>query len=121
VALYGFEELFNSLPTTIKRLNIINTSNETVNIDVPDTISRFQSLTAILFENMISKLPDSICQLKNLVFLACPNNKELQTIPECIMNLPNLTFVNVSRCPNVKVPQALEQYNTGEGFYHMEE
>jgi hypothetical protein len=121
VALYGFEELFNSLPTTIKRLNIINSSNESVNIDVPDSISRFTSLTAILFENMISKLPESICELKNLVFLACPNNKELQSIPECIVNLPNLTFVNVSKCPNVKVPQALEQYNTGEGFYHMEE
>ena len=102
-------------------MNIINTSNETVNIEVPDSISRFQSLTAILFENMISELPNSICELKNLVFLACPNNKELKTIPECVMNLPNLTFVNVSRCPNVQVPKALEQYNTGEGFYHMEE
>jgi hypothetical protein len=121
VALYGFEELFNSLPTTIKRLNIINTSNETVNIDVPDTISRFTSLTAILFENMISKVPDSICELKNLVFLAFPGNKELRTIPECVTTLPNLTFLNVSRCPNVKVPESLEKYNSGDGFYHMEE
>ena len=121
VALYGFEELFNSLPTTIKRLNIINTSNETVNIDVPDTISRFTSLTAILFENMISKVPDSICELKNLVFLAFPGNKELRTIPECVTTLPNLTFLNVSRCPNVQVPESLEKYNSGDGFYHMEE
>ena len=121
VALYGFEELFNSLPTTIKRLNIINTSNETVNIDVPDTISRFKSLTAILFENMISKVPDSICELKNLVFLAFPGNKELRTIPECVTTLPNLTFLNVSRCPNVQVPESLEKYNSGDGFYHMEE
>ena len=121
VALYGFEELFNSLPVTIKRLNIINTSNETVNIDVPDTISRFKSLTAILFENMISKLPESICKLKNLVFIAVPNNKELRTIPSCIANLPNLTFLNVARCPNIQLPEELEQYNSGDGLIHIGE
>jgi hypothetical protein len=121
VALYGFEELFNSLPVTIKRLNIINTSNETVNIDVPDTISRFKSLTAILFENMISKLPESICELKNLVFIAVPGNKELRTIPSCIANLPNLTFLNVARCPNIQLPEELEQYNSGDGLIHIGE
>ena len=121
IALYGFDELFTSLPNTIKRLNIVNTSNESINIKVPDSISRFQSLTAILFENMISELPNAICELKNLVFIAAPNNKELKTLPECIMNLPNLSFVNVSRCPNLKVPESLEQFNNGDGFYHLEE
>jgi hypothetical protein len=121
VALYGFEELFNSLPTTIKRLNIINTSNENVNIDVPDTISRFKSLTAILIENMISKLPESICELKNLVIIAVPGNKELRTIPSCIAKLPNLTFLNVVRCPNIQLPEELEQYNSGDGLIHIGE
>jgi hypothetical protein len=121
VALYGFDELFTSLPDTIKKLSIINTSDENVTIDVPNTIGRFKSLTAILFENMISNLPDSICELKNLVFIAAPNNKELRTIPECIMSLPNLNFVNVSRCPNIQVPKGLQQYDAGDGFYHLEE
>ncbi len=57
---------------------------------------------------MISKVPDSICELKNLVFLAFPGNRELRTIPECVTTLPNLTFLNVSRCPNVQVPESLE-------------
>jgi Leucine-rich repeat (LRR) protein len=123
VALYGFDELFTSLPDTIKRLNIINTSTEEVTIEVPDSISRFQSLTAILFENMISELPNSICDLKNLVFLALPNNRELKSIPECVnlVNLPKLTFMNVNKCPNLTIPKELEQYHTGGGFYHMEE
>lgn len=121
VALYGFEELFTSLPDTIKRLNIVNTSNDSINITVPESISRFKSLTAILFENMINELPNSICELKNLVFIAAPNNKELKTLPDCIMSLPNLSFVNVSRCPNLKVPQSLEPFDNGDGFYHLEE
>jgi len=121
VALYGFDELFTSLPLTIKRLNIINTSKDDIEIKVPESISKFKSLTAILFENIIGELPNSICELKNLVFIAVPGNKNLKSIPECVTTLPNLTFLNVSRCPNVQVPKEFEQYNTGNGFYHMEE
>ena len=121
IALYGFEELFTSLPETITRLNIINTSNEKINLTIPDDITRFKSLKAVLFENVIDSVPDSICKLQNLMIFAVPNNANLKSIPECIVNLPKLTFVNVNRCPNVKVPVALEQYAEGAGFYHKED
>ena len=121
VALYGFDELFEVLPETITRLNIINTSNERIILNIPDSITRFKSLKAVLFENVIDKVPDSICQIQTLMILAVPNNPELKSLPECIMNLPKLTFVNVNRSPNVKVPQALEAFAEGAGFYHKEE
>jgi hypothetical protein len=121
VELYGFDELFESLPDNIKRLSIVNTSNEDINIEVPESINRFKSLTAILFENMIDKLPQSICDIKTLLFIAVPNNKNLKSIPDCISTLPNLTFVNTNRCPNVKVPEFLEPFGSGDGFYYLSE
>jgi hypothetical protein len=121
VALYGFDELFDVLPESITRLNIINTSNENIILTIPDTITRFKSLTAVLFENIIDRIPDSICKIDSLLFIAAPNNSQLKTIPECIMNLPNLTFVNVNKCPNIKIPESLQPYETGNGFYHMEQ
>ena len=120
VMLYGFEELFNELPETISRLNVINSSTESISLKIPDSITRFKSLKAVLFENVIDEIPDSICQLDSLLFFAAPNNPQLRSIPECIVNLPNLTFVNLNKCPNVKVPKALEEFAEGAGFFHME-
>lgn len=120
VALYGFDELFESLPDTIKRINLINTGNENINLEIPSSISKFKSLTAILFANMVSSIPESICELQDLVFLALPDNRELKTIPSCIINLPKLTFFNVNRCPNVVVPKEFEQYLDEDGFYHLD-
>ena len=121
VAIYGFDELFDALPETIKRLNLINTSNENISLEIPESISRFKSLTAVLFSNIISSLPESICELEKMVFIAVPDNRELKSIPECVLNLPNLTFLNVNRCPNVTVPKGFEPFHTGDGFYHMDE
>ena len=42
VALYGFDELFDSLPDTIVRLLISNKSNENIALDVPESIGRFK-------------------------------------------------------------------------------
>ena len=53
VALYGFEELFESLPATIEHLLINNKSKEDIALDVPESLGRFTNLQAILFQNMI--------------------------------------------------------------------
>ena len=121
VALYGFEELFNALPDTIKKLNIVNNSNENISIPLPKSIVRFKSLSAMMFKNMINSIPDDICELKNISLLAFPDNKDLKKVPDCIMSLKNFTFLNVNGCPNVQVPKELEKYNEGNGYYHMEE
>jgi hypothetical protein len=121
VAIYGLGELFDSLPDSITTLNVVNTSNENIIITIPDSITRFKSLTAVMFENIIDHIPDSICKIDSLLFIAAPNNSQLRTIPECIANLPNLEFISLVNCPNFKAPKALEQYDAGQGFYHKGE
>jgi hypothetical protein len=123
IALYGFDELFNVLPDSIVELNVINTSNEPINLTIPESISRFKNIKSILFDNVISELPDSICELKNLYFLALPNNKNLKSIPDCVMtSFPNLVIINlVGSNPNVKIPEKMKDHFFENMMYYFEE
>jgi Leucine-rich repeat (LRR) protein len=77
----------------------------------------------ILFDNCISSLPDSICELKNLRFIGVPNNPDLRTIPECIADLPNLYFLNLKGSSNVQVPEAIQAKGTdmGGGMWDLQD
>ena len=122
IALYGFDELFDSLPDTISKLLINNKSNENIALDVPSTIGRFKNLEALMLQNIVKKLPEDICQLKNLNFLALPNNKDLESLPECIKDLPHLAFINLKEVnPNIKIPQGLKDRleDEGMGFFYI--
>ena len=123
IALYGFDELFNVLPDTITELNIQNTSNEEINLVIPESISRFKNIKSVLFDNVISELPSSICELKNMLFIALINNKNLKSIPDCIMNsFPKIIFVNLTGCdPNIKVPEQMKDHLYGDMIYYFEE
>lgn len=114
VALYGFDDLFDNLPTTLKRMSFQNKSNEPIYLEVPPTIGKFKDLDALTFENFIKKLPNEVCELKNLALLALPNNSELTTIPECLVDLPELSFITLKNCPNLKVPQIFREKMTDE-------
>ena len=105
VALYGFDELFASLPEDIEHLLINNKSKEDIALNVPESLGRFKSLQALLFQNIIKTLPNSIGELQNLNFLALPSNKELQAIPESVANIPGLAFINLKDSnSNVNIP-----------------
>jgi hypothetical protein len=121
VTLYGFEELFTSLPDNIVSLTINNrSSNEKVSLDVPPSISRFKNLEILLMRNILKSLPNEIGELKELTFLSLPNNPELTTIPETVADLDNLTFINIQNSPNVKFPPRLaEKVSEGDeaGLY----
>jgi hypothetical protein len=55
--------------------------------------------------------------------LALPNNKELKSLPECLMNLTDLAFINLKDSnPNVEIPPKLKERLTDEGmgFYYFE-
>ena len=122
IALYGFDELFDSLPDTITKLLITNKSQERIALDVPSSISRFTNLEALMLNNIAKTLPDSVCQLKNLNFLALPSNKDLVSLPECIKELPLLAFINLKDVnSNIKIPQGLKDRleDEGHGFYYL--
>ena len=120
MALYGFDELFESLPDTILRLLINNKSSEDIALDVPDSIGRFVNLEALLLQNICKSLPESIGNLKNLQFLSLPSNSQIENIPESVSELPDLAFINLRGSnPNVKIPEkVLENLSEQEpGFY----
>ena len=109
IGLYGIDDLMAQLPDTLKEIQIQNRDNNGVLINIPEEIGRFQNLGMIMFDNCIDRIPESICNLPKLRFLALPNNKELRTIPECIADLPNLYFLNLKGCPNVEIPKKIEE------------
>jgi hypothetical protein len=122
IALYGFDELFESLPDTITKLLINNKSQERIALEVPTSIGRFTNLEALMLQNIAKTLPDTVCQLKKLNFLALPGNKDLQSLPECIKELPELAFINLKDVnPNINIPQGLKDRleDEGMGFYYL--
>ena len=123
IALYGFEELFESLPDNITRLLISNKSDQNIALDVPESIGRFKNLEALKLEKICRSIPDSVCDLKLLNFLALPNNKDLKSLPECLMNLTDLAFINLKDSnPNIEIPPKLKERlsDEGMGFYYFD-
>jgi len=122
IALYGFDELFESLPDTITKLLINNKSQERIALEVPASLGRFTNLEALMLQNIAKTLPDTVCQLKKINFLALPGNKDLQSLPECIKELPELAFINLKDVnPNINIPQGLKDRleDEGMGFYYL--
>ena len=77
----------------------------------------------ILLDNCITSIPESICTLPKLRFLALINNPDLRTIPECIADLPNLYFLNLKGSTNVEVPEAIKAKGTdmGGGMWDLQD
>jgi Leucine-rich repeat (LRR) protein len=125
IALYGLDDLIGSLPESLKEFQIQNRGNDNKNvtITIPEEIGRFKDLNMILLDNCITSIPESICTLPKLRFLALINNKELKTIPECVSNLPSLLFLNLKGSPNVEVPNAIKEKGTdmGGGMWDLQD
>ena len=123
IGLYGLEDLIGSLPDTLKEFQIQNKDKNNVTIKIPNEIGRFKDLTMILFDNCIENVPESICDLPKLRFLALLNNEKLTQIPECIVNLPSLYFLNLKGSTNVQVPEVIKNRGTdmGGGMWDLQD
>jgi hypothetical protein len=65
IALYGFDEFFDTLPENIKRLEFTHKGGGSAfNLDLPEKIGDFKQLSALHLVGFVSKIPDSICNLK---------------------------------------------------------
>jgi hypothetical protein len=124
IALYGLEDLIGSLPDTLEEFQIQNRdSKSNVTITIPEEIGRFKNLHMILLDNCIKGVPESICTLPKLRFLALINNPELKSIPDCIASLPSLYFLNLKGSDNVQVPNSIKEKGTdmGGGMWDLQD
>lgn len=100
IRLYGLDDLFDTLPDTLTKIHVKNTRAD-VSLSLPTSITRFKNLTSIYFRNCLAEIPEEICSLENLVFIALEGNKNLKHIPEKIIDLPKLLFLNLKDCSNL--------------------
>ncbi len=105
ITLYGFDELFKNLPKDIKRLDISGPGS--TGFKLPSEIGEMKDLVGIHIDGLLSEIPDTICNLKSLKYLAIPNNKQLKTLPACLSTLDSLKLINVKGCDNLQVPEEL--------------
>lgn len=109
IRIYGLEEIFESIPTSIEKFVIQNPENIDVKINLPERIGDFKNLDLLTCDNCISNVPDSICELKSLQFLNLTNNSSLTNIPECLIDLPNLEFLNLNGSNNLNVSSRINE------------
>ena len=111
ISLYGLDDLIGSLPDTLESFSIHNRDiKDSVKIELPQEIGKFKNLVHIITDNVSFKsIPESVCDLPRLKFLAVMKNPELTTVPECIANLPSLMFLNLKESPNAKIPSSITE------------
>jgi len=119
-ALYGLDDLFDSLPDNLENFLFNNKSGDNINLVVPPSIGRFTKLEAIMMTSCVSELPEEIGLLKNLTFLSLPNNTNLKSLPKSILTLPNIKFIMLNGT-NAKVPEGFSnmfaEAQPGSGFF----
>lgn len=105
IALYGFDEFFDTIPEGLIRMDISGPGTSAFKL--PKSIERLKKLTGLHIDGLVSEIPDTICQLKNLRYLSIPNNKSLKTLPLCLKDLPNLKLINFKGSDNLKIPEEI--------------
>ena len=124
IALYGLDDLIGNLPDTLEEFQIQNRDSKSdIIIKIPSEISRFKNLHMILLDNCIDSVPESICELPKLRFVAFINNPKLTSIPGCLADLPHLFFLNLKGSPNVEIPEAIKAKGTemGGGMWDLQD
>jgi len=108
IALYGFDEFFETLPENIQRLEFIAKSGSKLDLNIPATIGNFKELTALHLVSCVASIPESICNLQKLQFLSLPDNPNIQMLPDCIAQMPKLSVVNMKGSNQNSIPQSIK-------------
>jgi Leucine-rich repeat (LRR) protein len=120
IALYGFDEFFQSLPNNLQRFTFKNSSKDKFSLNIPNDIARFKDLQALNLVGCVSSLPDAICDLPNLQYLSLVDNSNLQKLPECLANMQNLMVVNVPGAAGKNIiPQSLYDRQEQDEDFHI--
>jgi hypothetical protein len=124
IGLYGLDELFDSLPDDIHKINISTRNTRTpITFRIPDTISRFTNLDRLTFDGCITSVPDAICELKKLAYFAVLNCPEVKSIPACVATLPEIMIMNIMGSNNIVLPKEITDvaFEVGPGLYDFTE
>jgi len=123
IALFGFDELFQNLSPNISYLTITNKSSDTLDLVIPQSISKFDNMIALVLENCVKSLPENMGDLQSLMFLTLQNNKNLEALPESLVNIDSLELIALSGSnPNIRIPERLKaiMIEEADGFFHIE-
>lgn len=116
IRLYGFDEFIDNLPDSIKVFEFVNSEASPINLEIPPSFGKFKNLTTFFGRNCLNEVPEALKDLKQLNFIALPDNPNIDEIPEWIADLPNLvalTFFGGN--PNIKVgPRVQEKMDKEE-------
>ena len=119
IALYGFDEFFETLPKNINRLEFIAKSQNNLNLNIPSTIGNFKDLTALHLVGCVASLPDSVCGLQKLQFLSLPDNPNIQMLPSCIAEMPSLSVLNMKGSNKNSIPDSIKQRIENDDNLHL--
>lgn len=118
--LYGFDDLFESLPKDITAFMFNNKSKDGLELTIPPSIIEFKNLDSIMLTNCLRELPEEIGSLQKLTFLSLPNNPSLKSLPQSILGLDNVKFINMQGT-NPKLPEGFDsmfrEAAAGTGFF----
>jgi len=114
ISLYGFDEVFDSLPDNVEEIYIQNRGGKKdISYDLPPSIGRFKNLKSMMITNILRSVPEEICSLNNLKYLGFPENPNLTSLPECIGNLPNLKVLSLVG-QKMSIPESVKNNFTQE-------
>ena len=121
VALFGFDDFFEHIPTNTTMIQMENTSSTPIALDLPESIGKLTELKTLIIDNMVKSIPESIGNCTKLKFINLPNNPQLESIPEAFGELYCLNFFSTENSnPGMRIPKKLEEYMTeDEGFWFI--
>jgi len=121
VALFGFDDFFQHIPTNTTMIQMENTSKTPIALDLPESIGKLTELKTLIIDNMVKSIPESIGNCTKLKFINLPNNPQLESIPEAFGELYCLNFFSTENSnPSMRIPKKLEEYMTeDEGFWFI--
>jgi hypothetical protein len=119
IALYGWDDLLDSLDPSLTAIDFTNSSGEALDLKFPSKLADLKNLQTFYVENGISEVPEELKNLKNLEFISFPNNKNLKELPEWLADMPNLIALSIKGAPsNIKIPKKLQdKIDSGEFWF----
>jgi hypothetical protein len=97
VRMFGLEHLLESIedPEEIAVFQINNTTDTSIDIKIPNSITRLSNLESLILHNCVSEIPEVVGTMTSLLFLNVTSNKNLTTLPASLVNLNCVAFISV--------------------------